>query len=549
MTGTGELHPIYDIAKQLGLAQDDLIGYGKHKAKIPLDVLYRQPRRAKLVLMTAINPTPFGEGKTTMSIGLAQALTRRGWQATAVLREPSLGPTLGMKGGATGGGRSSVEPAADINLHFTGDFHAITSAHNLLSALIDNSLYFGQMPSLSATRVTWKRVLDMNDRALRNIVIGLGGPGQGIPRQSGFDITAASEVMAVLALAKNRDDLMARLGRMVIGVGRDNQPVTVDDLGAAPAMAALLDDALMPNLVQTTEHTPAIIHGGPFANIAHGCNSVLATEMGLRYSDVIVTEAGFGADLGAEKFLDIKAQQADLNPNVAVVVATLRALKYQGGKSVDAIDAPDLPALQRGFQNLQKHVQNLQKFGLPVVVGINRFPSDLSEEVHWLRDRLEQEGVGVEEAEIFAKGGEGGLALAQLVEQVMREQPSSQFRPLYHQELSLPDKIERIAQEIYGAHAVEYTTEAHKKLQRYEQWGDGHLSVCVAKTQYSLSDDPTRLGRPENFTLHIRDVEIARGAGYIVPLAGTMVRMPGLPKKPAAFRVRVNSDGVIEGVR
>ncbi|MDA8192658.1 MAG: formate--tetrahydrofolate ligase [Thermaerobacter sp.] len=547
--GGDRMLPVTTIAEQLSLTPGDILGYGRYKAKIPLEVLYSQPRKAKLVLVTSINPTPLGEGKTTMSIGLAQALSRRGWLATAVLREPSLGPTFGMKGGATGGGQAQVEPAQEINLHFTGDFHAITTAHNLLAALLDNALYFRTGANLSAHRISWKRVLDLNDRALRHIVIGLGGAGQGIPRETGFDITAASEVMAVLTLARDREDLVARLGRIVVGTDSGQAPVTVADIGAAPAMAVLLNEAIMPNLVQTSEHTPAIIHGGPFANIAHGCNSVLATEAGLRHSEVVVTEAGFGADLGAEKFLDIKAPLMGISPDVAVVVVTLRALKYQGGRPAAAASEPDLAALASGYANLQKHIENLRRFALPVIVGINRFAGDRPEEMRWIHQKLEADGVGVEEADVFVKGGEGGVGLARLVESVLRSGRTPTFQPLYRPEMSLTAKIQQIARGIYGAQDVEYTAEAQRKLERYATWGDGQLGVCIAKTPYSLSDDPRRLGRPEGFTLNIRDVELARGAGYIVPLAGTMVRMPGLPKTPAAFGMHVTPDGRIEGIR
>lgn len=530
------LKKISEIGRMLSLHPDTLIPYGHYKAKIPLDIIYEKPRRAKLVLMTSINPTPFGEGKTTMSIGLAQAMTQIGWQATAVLREPSLGPTLGMKGGATGGGQSQVLPAQDINLHFTGDFHAITSAHNLLAALIDNALYFNQGPRIKATNVLWPRALDMNDRALRHIVVGLGGTGQGVPRESGFVITAASEVMAVLSLARDLSDLQDRLNRMVIAMGPDKGPVTVADLGAAPAMTALLEEAIMPNLVQTSEHTPAIIHGGPFANVAHGCNSIIATEAGLRLSEVVITEAGFGADLGAEKFLDIKAPLAGLEPDVAVVVVTLRAIAYQGGNPSG--DGSDLGALARGYANLQKHVDNLHRFGLNVIVGINRFSTDSSTAIAWLQNRLAQDGVASEVAEVFRSGGQGGMSLARLVASYLQSPHKTPVRPLYSPSLPLKDKIERIAAEIYGAGQVDYSEKAQKQLDRYEAWGEGTLSVCMAKTQYSLSDDPRLLGRPEGFTLHIREVEIARGAGFVVPIAGSLVRMPGLPKNPAAFGVQ-----------
>lgn len=536
------LKPITEIAQRLGLAPADLIPYGHFKAKIPLSVVYSQPRRAKMVLVTATNPTPKGEGKTTVSIGLAEALNRRGHAATVVLREPSLGPVFGLKGGATGGGKSQVLPSTDINLHFNGDFHAITAAHNLLAALIDNEIFHGARLSLKPSDISYKRVLDVNDRALRQIVTGLGR-GNGIVRETGFDITAASEVMAVLALSKDLADLTTRLGRMVIAHG-PSAPTTVDHLGAAMAMTALLTDAIMPNLVQTTEHTPAIIHAGPFANIAHGCNSVLATEAGLRHSDIVVTEAGFGADLGAEKFLDIKSAVTERPPDAAVIVTTLRSLRYQG--SLDP-NRSSRQQLEFGAANLEKHVENLSRFGIPHVVALNHFSDDDPNAVEWLKNHFAKRQVEIVAAPVFQEGGQGGLALAEAVEQLLGR--PAQFVPLYSKALPLKEKILRIAQDIYGADGVTYDTVATKKLSRYTKWGDGDLAVCMAKTQYSLSDNPQLLGRPEHFTVHIRDVEIARGAGYIVPLAGNMVRMPGLPKDPAAFSVHVGEDGQVEGVQ
>lgn len=536
------LESIAEVAKRLEIASDDLIPYGHFKAKIPLSVIYSRPRRAKMVLVTATNPTPKGEGKTTVSIGLAQALNRRGHAATAVLREPSLGPVFGLKGGATGGGLSQVFPSTDINLHFNGDFHAITAAHNLLAALIDNELFHGTRLSLKPADISYKRVLDVNDRALRQIVTGLGR-GNGVVRETGFDITAASEVMAVLALATDLKDLTTRLGRMVIASGA-TAPTTVDHLGAAPAMTALLTDAIMPNLVQTTEHTPAIIHAGPFANIAHGCNSVLATEAGLRYSDIVVTEAGFGADLGAEKFLDIKTAVTERPPDAAVIVTTLRSLRYQG--SLDPNSTPH-QQLEAGTANLEKHVENLARYGIPRVVALNYFADDSQDEIEWLQRHFASRNVEVIVSQVFQEGGKGGLALAEAVERLLEE--DAQFVPLYTKEIPLKEKILRIARDIYGADQVEYDPIATKKLARFTKWGDSGLSVCVAKTQYSLSDNPALLGRPEHFTLHIRDIEIARGAGYIVPLAGSMVRMPGLPKDPAAFNVNIADDGRVEGIQ
>lgn len=536
------LKPITEIAQRLGLAPADLIPFGHFKAKIPLSVVYSKPRRAKMVLVTATNPTPKGEGKTTVSIGLAEAFNRRGYAATAVLREPSLGPVFGLKGGATGGGQSQVLPSTDINLHFNGDFHAITAAHNLLAALIDNEIFHGSRLSLKPTDISYKRVLDVNDRALRQVVTGLGR-GNGVVRETGFDITAASEVMAVLALSKDLTDLTTRLGRMVIAHG-PSAPTTVDHLGAAMAMTALLTDAIMPNLVQTTEHTPAIIHAGPFANIAHGCNSLLATEAGLRHSDIVVTEAGFGADLGAEKFLDIKTAVTGRPPDAAVIVTTLRSLRYQG--SLDS-NRSLRQQLEAGAANLEKHVENLSRYGIPHVVALNHFSDDDPSEVDWLKRHFATRHVEIIVAPVFQEGGQGGLRLAEAVEQLL-ERPA-QFVPLYSKELPLKEKILRIAQDIYGADDVTYDSVATNKLSRYTKWGDGDLAVCIAKTQYSLSDNPQLLGRPEHFTVHIRDVEIARGAGYIVPLAGNMVRMPGLPKDPAAFSVHVGADGRIEGVQ
>lgn len=540
------LHPIGDIAQQLDLTKSDIIPFSNDKAKIPLDIIYQRPRRAKLVLMTSINPTPPGEGKTTMSIGLSQAMRRLGIAATAVLREPSMGPTFGMKGGATGGGASQAEPSTAINLHFTGDFHAITAAHNLLAALIDNELFHGSRLDVDPQRVLWKRVLDVNDRALRHVVIGLGGPSQGIPRETGFDITAASEVMAVLTLSQDMNDLKQRLARMVIA-SQGNQMVTAGDIGAEEAMAAILRDAMMPNLVQTSEHTPVIMHGGPFANIAHGCNSIVATEAGLRMSDVVVTEAGFGADLGAEKFLDIKAPIAHLQPSLAVVVVTLRALRYHGGQPLSEMAQPNLAALQRGMANLLKHIENLQSYGLPVVVAINQFGTDTQEELQWLISALAHRGIAAASADVFGQGGAGGEELAALVAKEL-ETSRGAFQPLYDESVPLREKIERIVTKIYGGDRVEYSASAERTLKKLEAWGEDYLKVCIAKTQYSLSDNPKRLGRPEGFSVSIRDIDIARGAGYIVPLAGDMIRMPGLPKDPAAYRVRVNDAGQIEGI-
>ncbi len=541
-----KLQPITQIGKQLGLSADDIIQYGMYKGKIPLDIVYQRPRRAKLVLMTSINPTPAGEGKTTVSVGLSQALSKIGVRATAVLREPSMGPTFGMKGGATGGGASRVEPSTEINLHFTGDFHAITAAHNLLAAIVDNELYHGRRLNMNPKHVLWKRVLDVNDRALRRVIIGLGGSGQGVMRESGFDITAASEVMAVLTLAHDLPDLKRKLGRMVVAA-TGSEMVTVSDIGAEEALTAILREAMLPNLVQTREHTPVIMHGGPFANIAHGCNSIVATEAGLRMSDVVITEAGFGADLGAEKFLDIKSPEAQLSPDLAVVVVTLKALRYHGGQSLKEIDRPDSMALRAGMANLNKHLENLQQFGLPVVVAINKFPADTKEETDWLLRELTKQGTPAALADVFVQGGQGGQMLGHLVMQQLDE-TQSHYAPLYQAQESLENKIHKIASRIYGADGVDYSPQALTTLRRLHSWGEDAMQICMAKTQYSLSDNPKLLGRPEGFRLSIRDIEIARGAGYIVPLAGDMIRMPGLPKEPAAFRVQVADDGSISGI-
>ena len=541
-----KLQPITQIGKQLGLSADDIIQYGMYKGKIPLDIVYQRPRRAKLVLMTSINPTPAGEGKTTVSVGLSQALSKIGVRATAVLREPSMGPTFGMKGGATGGGASRVEPSTEINLHFTGDFHAITAAHNLLAAIVDNELYHGRRLNMNPKHVLWKRVLDVNDRALRRVIIGLGGSGQGVMRESGFDITAASEVMAVLTLAHDLPDLKRKLGRMVVAA-TGSEMVTVSDIGAEEALTAILREAMLPNLVQTREHTPVIMHGGPFANIAHGCNSIVATEAGLRMSDVVITEAGFGADLGAEKFLDIKSPEAQLSPDLAVVVVTLKALRYHGGQSLKEIDRPDSMALRAGMANLNKHLENLQQFGLPVVVAINKFPADTKEETDWLLRELTKQGTPAALADVFVQGGQGGQMLGHLVMQQLDE-TQSHYAPLYQAQESLENKIHKIASRIYGADGVDYSPQALTTLRRLHSWGEDAMQICMAKTQYSLSDNPKLLGRPEGFRLSIRDIEIARGAGYIVPLGGDMIRMPGLPKEPAAFRVQVADDGSISGI-
>jgi len=543
------LRPIQDIAQKLQIPNEDLIPVGHYKAKLPLH-LY-QPEKAKnarLILVTAISPSPAGEGKTTTSIGLSEGLNRIGKQATVVLREPSLGPVFGMKGGATGGGYSQVLPMEDINLHFTGDFAAIEKAHNLLSALIDNSLHQKKSTlNLDARTVLWKRVMDMNDRALRNIIVGLGGTGNGIPREAGFDITAASEVMAILCLANDLPDLKKRLGNIFVGFTKDREPVYARDLNAHGAMAALLKDAIKPNLVQTLEGNPAIIHGGPFANIAQGTNTVIATRMGMSLSDYVVTEAGFGADLGAEKFLDIKCQSADIAPSAVVIVATVRALKYHGGVDKKELSTPNTEAVSSGLGNLEKHIQNVQQFGLPVVVAINAFTADTKEEIQLITERCNALGVQVVLSEHWAHGGAGAEELAKTVVDVIDEH-TADFTPIYDWNQPVSAKIEAIATKIYGAEGVEYAREAKRDLRRISKLGLDDLPVCIAKTQYSFSDDPKQVGVPDPFRLHVREIEIAAGAGFLVPITGTMMRMPGLPAVPAAEHIDIDADGTITGL-
>jgi formate--tetrahydrofolate ligase len=541
--------PIADVAAEIGLRPDEIDPYGAHKAKIHLGVLDRLADRlnGKLVLVTAITPTPAGEGKTTVSIGLAQGLCRIGARCVAALREPSLGPVFGLKGGATGGGHSQVLPMEDINLHFTGDLHAITSANNLLAAVLDNHLQFGNDLDIEPRGVTWKRCLDMNDRALRDIVTGLGGRNEGVPRETGFEITAASEVMAVLCLAESVEDLKTRLGRIVVGTDRKNEPVTADHLRATGAMATLLKDALRPNLVQTLEGTPAILHGGPFANIAHGCNSVLATRMALKLGDVCVTEAGFGADLGAEKFLDIKMRQAGLAPDAAVLVATLRALKMHGGVDLADLRTENTAAVEAGFANLARHAENLAKFGLPVVVAINRFASDTDAEIAALSRLCEARGLPVALADVWGQGGRGTEDLARLVVRTLEQTPA-RFAPLYANGASLKHKIETVAREIYRAERVEFLPTATTRLAYLRRRGFGTLPVCIAKTQYSFSDNPERRGAPEGHTLTIRDVKLSAGAGFVVAYAGTLLTMPGLPRHPAAEAIDLAADGTISGL-
>ena len=543
-----KMKPIEEIASKIGLAPDDLELYGKYKAKVTLDAWQRVKDRpdGKLILCTAINPTPAGEGKTTTSVGLADALSRRGRKAAAALREPSMGPCFGMKGGAAGGGYAQVVPMEDINLHFTGDFHAITTAHNLLAAIIDNHIQQGNALDLDVRRITWKRVLDLNDRALRHVVIGMGGKAHGVPRETGFDITVASEMMAILCLSRDLMDMKERLGRIVIGYTRSGRAVRADELGATGALTLLFKDAIKPNLVQTLEGTPVFIHGGPFANIAHGCNSIMATKFALKFADVVVTEAGFGADLGAEKFLDIKCRFAGISPDAVVIVATVRALKMHGGLSKKELEKVDMTALKKGMANLAKHIENVQKFGLPAVVAVNAFPTDTAEELDFVRRECEALGAEVALSEVWAKGGEGGEALAEKVEAAL--QKKTDFRYIYDEKESIPEKIGKIAREIYGAAGVDFTKEAQRELEELEALGFDKMPVCMAKTQYSLSDDAALLGRPEGFRITVRELRLAAGAGFVVALTGSILTMPGLPKHPAAMDMDITEDGRITGL-
>ena len=542
------MKPIEEIASKIGLAPDDLELYGKYKAKVTLDAWQRVKDRpnGKLILCTAINPTPAGEGKTTTSVGLADALSRRGRKAAAALREPSMGPCFGMKGGAAGGGYAQVVPMEDINLHFTGDFHAITTAHNLLAAIIDNHIQQGNALDLDVRRITWKRVLDLNDRALRHVVIGMGGKAHGVPRETGFDITVASEMMAILCLSRDLMDMKERLGRIVIGYTRSGRAVRADELGATGALTLLFKDAIKPNLVQTLEGTPVFIHGGPFANIAHGCNSIMATKFALKFADVVVTEAGFGADLGAEKFLDIKCRFAGISPDAVVIVATVRALKMHGGLSKKELEKVDMTALKKGMANLAKHIENVQKFGLPAVVAVNAFPTDTAEELDFVRRECEALGAEVALSEVWAKGGEGGEALAEKVEAAL--QKKADFRYIYDEKETIPEKIGKIAREIYGAAGVDFTKEAQRELEELEALGFDKMPVCMAKTQYSLSDDAALLGRPEGFRITVRELRLAAGAGFVVALTGSILTMPGLPKHPAAMDMDITEDGRITGL-
>ena len=544
-----QMKPIVEVASQLDISDDELELYGKYKAKIHTDVLDRLKDRpnGKLVLVTAINPTPAGEGKTTTNVGLSMALNKLGKKTITTLREPSLGPCFGIKGGAAGGGYSQVVPMDDINLHFTGDFHAITSAHNLLAAMLDNHIHQGNALDIVTKKIVWKRVMDMNDRSLRHIIIGLGKKGDGVMRESGFDITVASEIMAILCLATDLEDLKVRLSRMVVAYNSKGEAVTAGDLQATGAMALLLKDAIKPNLVQTLENTPAIIHGGPFANIAHGCNSVMATQTALKLGDYVVTEAGFGADLGAEKFFDIKCRYAGLKPDVAVIVATVRALKMNGGVAKDNLTEENLDALKAGSANLLRHLDNVAKYGVPAVVAINRFPTDTEAELELLRDLCKEKGIDVVLSEVFAKGGEGGMELAKEVINIC-ENRKSDFHTLYDVNDSIEDKMNTIATEIYGADGVDFTADALKQVRELEKLGLDRLPICVAKTQYSFTDDPKKLGAPKNFRITVREVKVSAGAGFIVALTGSIMTMPGLPKVPAANGMDILSDGTIIGL-
>ena len=544
-----QMLPITEVVKEIGLTADDLELYGKYKAKISNEYLKKieSNKKGKLILVTAINPTPAGEGKTTTSVGLGQAFGKLGKKAIIALREPSLGPCFGIKGGAAGGGYAQVVPMEDLNLHFTGDFHAITSANNLLAALLDNHIQQGNALRIDTRQIVWKRCLDMNDRVLRNVVVGLGSKTDGFVREDHFVITVASEIMAILCLATDLEDLKERLGKIIVAYDLDGKPVTAKDLQAVGAMAALLKDAILPNVIQTLEHTPALVHGGPFANIAHGCNSVRATTAALSMADYVVTEAGFGADLGAEKFFDIKCRQADLKPDAVVLVATIRALKYNGGVPKTELSAENVEALEKGIVNLEKHIENLQKYKVPVVVTLNSFVTDSEAEIAFVKQFCEERGCEFAISEVWEKGGEGGIALAEKVLKTLEEK-ESHFAPLYPSELPLTEKIETVAKEIYGAKGVNYTAAAKKQLAKLTELGFGDLPVCMAKTQYSLSDDPALLGRPKDFDITVREAYVSAGAGFVVVLTGAVMTMPGLPKQPAAFGIDVDESGKITGL-
>lgn len=544
-----QMKPIKEIADQLGLSEDDLELYGKYKAKISLETIEKVKERedGKLILVTAINPTPAGEGKTTTMIGLSQALNKLGKKSIVAMREPSLGPCFGVKGGAAGGGYAQVVPMEDINLHFTGDIHAITTANNLIAAMLDNSIQQGNPLDIDTRQIVWKRCVDLNDRALRHIVVGLGGKVNGVPREDGFDISVASEVMGILCLATSLEDLKQRAGRMIVAYNRAGEPVTVDDIKATGAVTLLLKDAIKPNLVQTLDHTPVFVHGGPFANIAHGCNSVMATQLALKLGDYAITEAGFGADLGAEKFLDIKCRQADMKPDAVVIVATVRALKMHGGVAKKDLGEENLEALRKGIENLEKHIENIAKYNLPSVVAINAFPTDTEAELTLLDEICKSKGVDVAISQVWAKGADGGVELAETLLKVL-ETKKAAFSPIYDLELPIAEKIKTIAREIYGAEDVLFTKKVVNKMKTYTEQGLGQLPICIAKTQYSLSDDPTLLGRPEGFTVTISDLIPNAGAGFLVAISGDIMRMPGLPKVPAAANMDIEEDGTIVGL-
>ena len=543
-----KMEPIIKIAQKLNLTEDDIELYGKYKCKIGLDVLNNnKSKEGKLVLVTAINPTPAGEGKSTVTVGLGQALCKKGRNAVIALREPSLGPVFGIKGGAAGGGYSQVVPMEDINLHFTGDMHAITATNNLLCAAIDNHIHQGNLLRIDSRRIVFKRVMDMNDRALRNVIVGMGGKVNGFVREDGFMITVASEIMAILCLASDLNDLKKRMGEIVVAYNLDGNPVYAKQLEVEGAMALLMKDAIKPNLVQTLENTPAIIHGGPFANIAHGCNSVIATKLALKLGDIVVTEAGFGADLGAEKFLDIKCRYGELNPNCVVVVATIRALKHHGGVSKEELNTPNVEALSKGIVNLEKQIENIKKYNVPVVVAINRFLTDSDDEVKFIKDYCNNLGVKVALSDVWAKGGEGGLELADIVEDVL-ENEKSNFKPIYDIEKSIEEKVLTIAKEIYGADGVQYSAAAKRQIKELEKFGLDKLPICMAKTQYSLSDNPSLLGRPSGFHITVKEVKVSNGAGFIVVLTGDVMTMPGLPKVPAANKMDILENGEIVGL-
>ena len=540
--------PIYEVAKSLSIEEDDLELYGKYKAKISLGAWNKVKgnKDGKLILVTAINPTPAGEGKTTTSVGLADAFHKMGKKIAVALREPSLGPCFGLKGGAAGGGYAQVVPMEDINLHFTGDFHAITTAHNLLAAVIDNHIQQGNALDIDVRRVAWKRVVDLNDRALRHIVIGMGGKAHGVPRETGFDITVASEMMAILCLASDLEDMKKRLGRIVVAYTRSGRAVVADELNVTGALTLLFKDAIKPNLVQTLEGTPALIHGGPFANIAHGCNSVMATKFALKFADIVVTEAGFGADLGAEKFLDIKCRFAGLTPSAVVIVATVRALKMHGGLPKAELDKVDMAALEKGLANLTKHIETVQAYGLPAVVAINAFPTDTKEELDFVEKKCNELGAEVALSQVWAQGGEGGIALAEKVLSAMEQE--NHFNFAYDVNQSIPEKIEAVVKRVYGGDGVVFTGPAQKQLEEIEALGLDKMPVCMAKTQYSLSDDPTKLGRPTGFKITVKELRISAGAGFIVALTGDILTMPGLPKKPAAENMDIDVNGKITGL-